>query len=517
MKITTGMIWDSLSEKCDAKFYGVKHSIALKRPVLYEPEQVTDAECIYVATEEYLPLKPQFCSNSLLICVGKEPRKVYTRGNFPVIWLKNISFWSAFNIIQQIYDDYISWELNLQKIIESDIDFAEITRISLPFIGNPIAILDEEFYHIAITRWERQLDGSMLWKVEAPMFPLPVNRISKVAKARIAHKNVLGIYSVGKPEMENAELMQDDPESDSLELRCVNLFVTGRHMGTITIANFARPFKESDEEIILFFKSKVEEALKRRAKIRTIQTATLKSVISDYINGDPVSNHRLQHITTKNQKFICVKIMRIGNNSHLPVDYVCTILEDTFAGCVAIEYDTCIAMIIDFSIFPYDYKKFLELFETCLKELGYKAGISDIFFTIAEVRNYHRQAVCAYEVGIEMDPDKNIYSFWDYALIYMLQHGTGEFSLEYLIPPELRMLQRKNKEMKIDYWKTLRTYLDNNMNASQTAKDLYLHRSSFLARLKYIHSVLGNNLQDPKKRLWYQMILYLCDTGYFEE
>ena len=511
MNITARMIFDVLSEKYDATFFGARNSTELKRPMLFEPDQPLESGHIFVASNDYLPVKPDFSPKDLLICVGQEPRRVYTLGNFPVIWLKNAKFLSAFNRIQEVYDNFVHWEQSLDKIIASTLDFAEITRISLPFIQNPIAILDEQFYHIAIARWKRGPRGSTNWKVEAPMFPLPMERINQVSEARSKNSNVLGIYTAGKSEMEkNPDLPED--LRDSVELRCANLFVTGRHMGTITVASYNRPFRDSDDEIILFFKTKVEEALTRRANVRTVQTATLKSVISDYLKNEPVSNYRLQHVTINNQEFICAKVMQTGKNANLPVDYVCATIEGLLSGSVALEFASCIVVVVDFSLFPYEYEKFFELFNMFLKEMGYKAGLSERFTSISEVAIHHKQAVCAYEIGTEVSPDESIYDFWDYALLYMLRYGQGDFSLKYIIPPELKTLQKKSQDSVVNYWGTLKCYLDNNMNASKTARDLYLHRSSFLVRLEQINAILGKNLDDPMKRLWYRMIMYLQDV-----
>ena len=52
-----------------------------------------------------------------------------------------------------------------------------------------------------------------------------------------------------------------------------------------------------------------------------------------------------------------------------------------------------------------------------------------------------------------------------------------------------------------DYVKTLRTYLDNNMNIAQTARDLFIHRTSLIARLERIASLLDIDLDNPNDRL----------------
>ena len=500
MDITMSMIWDNLSEQMTAHFYGVKRRIPLKRPELYDPSGTFEDKRIYVAMTEFLSPSLKFPPNILLICAGDSPRKVYTRGNLSVIWVEQHSLWTVFNLVQKIYDRYIQWEKDLTEIINGEIDFAELTRISLPFIGNPVAILDAQFYHIAITRFEKDTDGHMNWRVEAPMFPLPLEQIDTVSALREDHKDIVGLFpavSVSYP--------------DGPEIRCINLHITGRHVGTVTFSAFGRPFRESDDDVYCFFAKKIETALNKRTHIRNAQTATLKSVVSDYLYGNPVSSYRLRHVNTENQQFVCLKIMCEGKNKNLPVEYICSVLEEMLPGCIAIEYASCIVSVLDFSIFPYDYNKFIEMINSFLRKMDFKAGLSGCFHAVREVRDYHHQAVCAYETGIDLAPQENLYAFWDYSLAYMLRHCIGDLSLNAIIPPELQQLQKITQESNVDYWGTLRTYLQNNMNASLTARNLYLHRSTFLARMNYITSMTGCDLANAEKRLWYQMIMHIID------
>ena len=59
----------------------------------------------------------------------------------------------------------------------------------------------------------------------------------------------------------------------------------------------------------------------------------------------------------------------------------------------------------------------------------------------------------------------------------------------------------------MDYWETIRQYLDNECNASRTAQDLFLHRSSLLTRLDRIRSLV--DMDTPEQRLYLRMCIYL--------
>lgn len=53
-----------------------------------------------------------------------------------------------------------------------------------------------------------------------------------------------------------------------------------------------------------------------------------------------------------------------------------------------------------------------------------------------------------------------------------------------------------------EYYRTLRVYLEENLNATQTARELYIHRSTLLYRLERIREILDSDLTDPDELLY---------------
>lgn len=89
----------------------------------------------------------------------------------------------------------------------------------------------------------------------------------------------------------------------------------------------------------------------------------------------------------------------------------------------------------------------------------------------------------------------------------MLRHSCGELEADTFLTPGLRELMQLDGT--VDYWGTLRLYLDNECNASKTAQDLYLHRSSLLPRLDRIRSLV--ELDTPEQRLYLRLCMTLID------
>jgi len=57
--------------------------------------------------------------------------------------------------------------------------------------------------------------------------------------------------------------------------------------------------------------------------------------------------------------------------------------------------------------------------------------------------------------------------------------------------------------------RTLEVYLKNHLNAVQSARELYIHRSTFLYRLERIRALLDSDLTDYDELLYLMISFYL--------
>ena len=101
--------------------------------------------------------------------------------------------------------------------------------------------------------------------------------------------------------------------------------------------------------------------------------------------------------------------------------------------------------------------------------------------------------------------------FGDWSFKYILDICISEFTPKYLLPKELLELRGENAEQgDVDYWETLKCYLDNGMNVSATARDLFIHRTTLQYRLDRIAKRI--DISDPANRLYIHLCIYLYDT-----
>ena len=143
---------------------------------------------------------------------------------------------------------------------------------------------------------------------------------------------------------------------------------------------------------------------------------------------------------------------------------------------------------------------------------AWNAGISNPLYDIREIRFYYDQARCAIDFQKQDSATGRLARFQDYTLRYLMMNSTGVFPAKYLCPLGLLRLREYDEGSNVDYWKTLRCYLDGQMNLAQTSKALGVHRNTLIQRIERINSILDLDLKDPTSRLWLRMAIYLMDA-----
>lgn len=129
-----------------------------------------------------------------------------------------------------------------------------------------------------------------------------------------------------------------------------------------------------------------------------------------------------------------------------------------------------------------------------------KIGISLPFSNIATLKSHYQEAVDAFETGLMLDPDIQIYTFEDYGIYVMFRTVSDMEDLSRYLHPALPKLAAYDRESGTNLELTLHTYLRNSCSTTDTAKALYLHRNSVIYRLRRIEELCDVDLGDTDTR-----------------
>ena len=154
-----------------------------------------------------------------------------------------------------------------------------------------------------------------------------------------------------------------------------------------------------------------------------------------------------------------------------------------------------------------DFANFLA--RSLLEEVGVKVriGVGCTVRHFDEIASSYRQANAALRMSGIFNSKGEVHTYREYVLIKMLEDlpeaKLGEY-LSILLDGEAKELLKDD-----DMVNTAEVFLENNLNVSETSRNLYMHRNTLMYRLDKIERVMGLNLRNFSDAVTFRVITIL--------
>lgn len=150
-----------------------------------------------------------------------------------------------------------------------------------------------------------------------------------------------------------------------------------------------------------------------------------------------------------------------------------------------------------------EYEKALE--KEC-EDMKLEFGASQKTFSLSEIRQTIQRCQKVVRMGSILYPEQNVWYYEDFGLLAWIQ--VPEEELEEILGKYKNLLKEpKNAEL----LKTLKVYLENNMNYSITAEKLYLNINTIRKRIDKINSMISLDWNNHVQRLEMELLLQFLD------
>lgn len=153
---------------------------------------------------------------------------------------------------------------------------------------------------------------------------------------------------------------------------------------------------------------------------------------------------------------------------------------------------------------PLDFEAALSAF---LRENQFTGCLSTAFRQLIHLRRAYELARSAWQIAARQGEAGPLIHAENYQTLAFLFKCQRYFPIAEYCPDGLLRLIEHDAQTGRDYRQTLSAYLDNNLNANQTAKQLFLHRNTLTQRLEKIEEILGMSLKDREVCLYLQLSL----------
>lgn len=460
--------------------------LTLSPPVFFYGDMSYEDEAIYVGRVGELPAPPEGISCLIVVVGGHLPPDWNPRNSCAFI-LPNVTdlLW-IFNLIQNVFCRYNAWNETLLHILETTADLDDMIKLTSDFLAKPIVLINNQLEIISVASSDRNPGISIL--------------------------NHKGVASWVDTHDHNITLR--DPFYFNLEGRfsyCINVFLHHTYWGMVSLGDVQPTNNLCDTIIFQYFFRYLLKAIEKNDHYRNSKLLTPKTIFTDLLNYMPVGDSTLERVCgitgSESESWYCVAIRPVGAMKKLPWEYFCRELEWRLRKSIAICFDPFIVLFLSQNKLPSMSGNSLEKLEGALAEMNLRGGVSMMFYDLRDVRTHFQQATIALELGDRLEPARMTHYFENHALYYALKNSIGELRPENMLTEELRAI--KERVDGVDYWTTLRVYLDNEMNVTQTARDLFIHRTTLQARLQRIQSTI--DLSKPEQRLYIRYCLYMDD------
>lgn len=183
------------------------------------------------------------------------------------------------------------------------------------------------------------------------------------------------------------------------------------------------------------------------------------------------------------------------------LDFLCSSMEEQFPSCCALRIEENVYCIrnVSFEKKTGDFSRNLAIF---LRENLCRAGISNQRENILRLSMLADEAGDALYYGLQSQPMLWSYHFSDYILQYLKDTMTARYPSTELEHSAINILRIHDQKYNTCLVETLRVFTSQKFSASAAANTMYIHRSTFLHRLRRIQELANLDFEDEQTRQW---------------
>lgn len=471
----------------------------LNPPLFYRPGMKLEPNQIYIGQGSQFDPEAIPPERSCIVSVGELPPGYLDSQAGCILAEEPLEVSELFNQVQIIFETFRRWELQMEDIAQHDTGIQEILERSQPFFeGNFFLMLDVNYRVMATTSehaYVMDQTGRTPYSVQTRFKKDPEYTRMRYHRETFLYR---GLYF-------------------DHDILTHHIFINEELCGTFTLTEKESPITDGRWTLFNRLARIVTGFYRQRFYLLHSSALPPAAAFSHLLSGEMVSAQDLSQSLKsvgwelEDEYAVCHISVHESDKKIRSVSYLCQQLEAVLVCALAVEHQTDIAVLLNCSKFAARPGDSQDTFHTFLEETMLQAGISRTFRGVMQLKNYYHQARAAIQVGSSVHPDRPVYRFTDYLMSYMLSNIPGDIEVDSLCPEGLLTIREWDRKKGASYLQTLDTWFRTGCNATRSAKELYINRSTFLERMARIRKLLGVDLEDYDTRLYLMICLRLME------
>ena len=425
-------------------------------------------------------------------------------GNIPYIQvaLENLEEIAEFmNDMQEIFDTADGWERKIHDLMLEHVGMERLLQVTSEFLQNPLTVIGLDFTFVAEAGSKYLPPRARLYTDEG----LNVEYVNALLQNETyremadTHETVMFPAYISGCRSMNRNLFVDEKATHRLILTECRVEIT---QGVICVLDIL-------SEKLEFLLAHEEEETDPDRDIEQIFVRVLSDRTADYMQ---ISRELSELGWGGNHEYMCL-ILQITylNQQNLSTKAICRYIKKKLGDSVSFLYQDEIVVFFDLTRLGMNQEEVAGKLVYFIRDTYLKAGYSRVMTGHMNLRRQYVQAKTALDVGSRKKPYLWIHYFSQVAMTYILEQATKRLPGTMICHEGLLELKKHDEENQTQYMETLRVYLEQHLSATQAARELFIHRSTFLYRLDRIREILQSDLDDPEEIFYLELSFRLLE------
>lgn len=425
-------------------------------------------------------------------------------GNIPYIQvaLENLEEIAEFmNDMQEIFDTADGWERKIHDLMLEHAGMERLLQVTSEFLQNPLTVIGLDFTFVAEAGSKYLPPRARLYTDEG----LNVEYVNALLQNETyremadTHETVMFPAYISGCRSMNRNLFVDEKATHRLILTECRVEIT---QGVICVLDIL-------SEKLEFLLAHEEEETDPDRDIEQIFVRVLSDRTADYMQ---ISRELSELGWGGNHEYMCL-ILQITylNQQNLSTKAISRYIKKKLGDSVSFLYQDEIVVFFDLTRLGMNQEEIAGKLVYFIRDTYLKAGYSRVMTGHMNLRRQYVQAKTALDVGSRKKPYLWIHYFSQVAMTYILEQATKRLPGTMICHEGLLELKKHDEENQTQYMETLRVYLEQHLSATQAARELFIHRSTFLYRLDRIREILQSDLDDPEEIFYLELSFRLLE------
>lgn len=425
-------------------------------------------------------------------------------GNIPYIQvaLENLEEIAEFmNDMQEIFDTADGWERKMHDLMLEHAGMERLLQVTSEFLQNPLTVIGLDFTFVAEAGSKYLPPRARLYTDEG----LNVEYVNALLQNETyremadTHETVMFPAYISGCRSMNRNLFVDEKATHRLILTECRVEIT---QGVICVLDIL-------SEKLEFLLAHEEEETDPDRDIEQIFVRVLSDRTADYMQ---ISRELSELGWGGNHEYMCL-ILQITylNQQNLSTKAISRYIKKKLGDSVSFLYQDEIVVFFDLTRLGMNQEEVAGKLVYFIRDTYLKAGYSRVMTGHMNLRRQYVQAKTALDVGSRKKPYLWIHYFSQVAMTYILEQATKRLPGTMICHEGLLELKKHDEENQTQYMETLRVYLEQHLSATQAARELFIHRSTFLYRLDRIREILQSDLDDPEEIFYLELSFRLLE------